>query len=87
MDRFDHFGDSVSDPARQAAPVTPSNDQPLARIPKALFVGTGGDIRLRCTDDDAPVLFRNIPSGSILPVRAGHILMDGTSATDLVGLF
>lgn len=87
MDRFEHFGDCVSDPARRAAPVIPSGAQPLTQVPKALFVGSGGDIRLRCTDDDAPVLFRNIPSGSILPVRPAHILSDGTSATDLVGLF
>lgn len=87
MDRFENFGDSVSDPARQAAPIIPSDEQPLERIPKALFIGTGGDIRLRCTDDDAPVLFRNIPSGSILPVRAAQVLANGTNATDLVGLF
>ena len=87
MDRFENFGDSVSDPARQAAPIIPSDEQSLERIPKALFIGTGGDIRLRCTDDDAPVLFRNIPSGSILPVRAAQVLANGTNATDLVGLF
>ena len=87
MDRFEKFGDSVSDPARQAAPLAPSDEQKLERIPKALFIGTGGDIRLRCIDDDAPGLFRHLPSGSILPVRAEQILANGTSAADLVGMF
>lgn len=87
MDQFEHFSDSVSDPARRSAALVPSDDHSLERIPKALFIGTGGDILLQCIDDDAPVLFRNIPSGAILPVRAKKIHASGTSASNLVGLF
>ncbi|MFN4019899.1 MAG: hypothetical protein ACK4IC_05220 [Erythrobacter sp.] len=87
MDRFQHLGDSVSDPARKAAPLTPSATETLTEIPKAIYVGTGGHIRLKCIDDVTPVSFRNVVSGTILPVRAAQVMIEGTTATDLVALF
>lgn len=87
MDRFQHLGDSVSDPARKAAPLTPSATQTLSEVPKAIYVGTGGHVRLKCIDDVAPVLFRNVISGTILPVRAEQVTVEGTTAADLVALY
>lgn len=86
MDRFDSFRDSVSAPARSAAPVEPADGQLLPIVPKALFVGSGGDVNLRCIGDNAPVLFRNVASGSLLPIRATEVLATGTTAADLVAL-
>ena len=86
IDRFKHARDSVSDPARSAIPVDPNDGIEFAEIPKALFVGTGGDVHLRCVADAAPVLFRNVPDGSILPIRAAELLATGTTAGDIVAL-
>ncbi len=87
MDRFQQLGDSVSDPARKAAPLTPSATQTLSEIPKAIYVGTGGHLRLKCIDDVTSVLFRNVVSGTILPVRAEQVMIEGTTAADLVALY
>ncbi|AKH42791.1 hypothetical protein FHS61_000564 [Altererythrobacter atlanticus] len=86
MDEFQYLRDSVSDPARSAAPVTPDDGQDMPVVAKALFIGTGGDICLRCVDDGADVLFRNLSGGSILPVRAQAVRATGTTASDIVAL-
>lgn len=86
MDRFHRTADSVSDPARTARPVFPTDGAILPSVPKALFVGSAGNVHLRCIDDTDPVLFRNLPAGAILPVRVVEILASGTTASDLVVL-
>lgn len=86
MDKFSNTVDIVSNPARGLAPVVPADGAELAKIPKALFVGSGGDLRLRCIEDDAPVTLKNVGNGQILPVRAVQVYATGTSATDIVAL-
>ncbi len=49
-DTFDTAGDTLSSPSRSAYAVTPSNSTALPRLPKALYIGTGGDVTLRCID-------------------------------------
>lgn len=84
MDQFYQSQDSVSDPARSVLSVVPSDQAPLPMIPKAIFVGAGGDVALRAVDDTQVVTFRNVPDGSILPVRAIEIRATGTTADALV---
>ncbi|MBN8832091.1 MAG: hypothetical protein J0G94_16060 [Sphingomonadales bacterium] len=55
-------------------------------LPKAIFVGTGGNITLRAADGSADVVFKNVASGQILDVRARFIRATGTTAADIVGL-
>jgi len=57
-DRFSHLADSTSSPSRSMFSVTPHDGNPLPTLPKALYVGQGGDIVLRCIDDGADVTFR-----------------------------
>lgn len=83
-DNFRHSLDAVSDPARSALAAVPADGIPLASIPKAVFVGTAGDLTLRAVDDSQPVTFRNLAAGTILPVRAAEIRATGTTAADLV---
>jgi hypothetical protein len=85
-DEFSMRADSVSAPARMAAAVTPHDVNPLADVPKALFVGTGGTIVARGVGG-ADVTFRNVPSGSVLPFRAQYVRATGTSAADIVALY
>ncbi len=84
MDNFQYHRDSVSDPARSARVAVPQDAAMLPIVPKAVFVGSGGDVKLRCIDDEAPVLFRNVPSGTILPLRAAELWQSDTTAGDLV---
>jgi hypothetical protein len=86
-DQFSGTMDSVSSPATRAMAVVPHDVNALADIPKALFVGTGGTIVLRGSAGGADVTFRNVPAGTILPVRAQYIRATGTSAADIVALY
>ncbi|HZF42127.1 MAG TPA: hypothetical protein VEZ48_01815 [Sphingomonadaceae bacterium] len=86
----DAFGgtlDSVSSPATRGVAVTPHDAEPLADVPKALFVGTGGSLTLRGAGGGGDVVFRNVPAGSVLPFRAQFVRATGTSAADIVALY
>lgn len=85
-DRFDTQTDSLSQPARDAFAITPHDTSEIDPLPKAIFVGTGGNITLRAADGSADVVFKNVASGQILDVRARFIRTTGTTAADIVGL-
>ena len=86
MDRFRNSSDSVSHPARSLIEIDTTSSAILAETTKAIFVGTGGDIAVRAVDDNNMVVLRNVPSGSIVPVRVQQIDPAQTTADDLVGL-
>ena len=88
-DQFGSLADSPLAPARHAVAITPSDSADLATVPKAIYVGTGGDVKLIGVGAPAGangVVFKNVPTGSILDVRARRVLATGTTATDLVAL-
>ncbi|HEY0625470.1 MAG TPA: hypothetical protein VGD10_01930 [Allosphingosinicella sp.] len=86
-DQFSGTLDSVSSPATRAVAVAPHDANALVDIPKALFVGTGGNLMLRGSGGGADVLFRNVPDGCVLPFRAQFVRATGTTATDIVALY
>jgi hypothetical protein len=59
----------------------------IVTIPKALFVGTGGNITMRGVNGTADQLWKNVPSGSILPFRGQYVRATGTSAADILALY
>lgn len=88
-DSFSAYADSAGAPARLVAAVTPSDTVDLPDTPKGLYVGTGGDVALIAVGaaaGAAAVVFRNLPSGSLLPVRTRRVAAIGTTATDIVAL-
>lgn len=85
-DRFSDFADTISSPASMASAIVPHAANALPYTTKGIYVGTGGDITLRCARDAADVLFKAVPAGTILPVRATHVRAAGTTAADLVAL-
>ena len=88
-DAFATFADSPAAPARRVAALAPDDGADLADTPKGIYVGTGGDLALVAIDAPAGangVTFRNLPSGSLLPVRARRVLATGTTAADLLAL-
>lgn len=86
-DNFSTLGDSPSAPSTYALAVTPHDSNALTDIPKALFVGTGGHISMRGKNGAADQLWKNVPSGAILPFRAQYIRATGTTAADLLALY
>jgi hypothetical protein len=85
-DAFASFADHAAAPAMRALAVVPHDTIGLAAVPKALFVGTGGNLVLRGAGGGADVLFKNVASGAVLPIRASHVRATGTTAADLVAL-
>jgi hypothetical protein len=62
-----------------------------------LFVGTGGDVKVILTGvtgsggsgfptASEAVIFKNLPDGAFLPVIVSHVLLTGTSASDLIAV-
>lgn len=86
-DQFSSSADQVSAPATRAVAVLPHDANALADIPKALFVGTGGNITMRGVAGSSDQLWKNVPAGSVLPFRAQYVRATGTSAGDILALY
>ncbi|HEY0113533.1 MAG TPA: hypothetical protein VGB59_10330 [Allosphingosinicella sp.] len=86
-DQYSGVVDSVTAPARRAAAVVPHDANALAAVPKALFVGTGGNITMRGAGDTADQVWKNVPDGTVLPFRPEYIRATGTSAADMLALY
>lgn len=85
--RFPNAYDSVIEPSRRCRAITPSDTVALTEVPKAFYVGTGGDVTLIASDDTDPVTFMNVPDGGLVDVRPKKIMATGTTASNIVGLF
>ena len=62
----------------------------LTKLPKAIYVGTGGDIAMIGMDAPANatgVIWRNVPSSALIPARPRRILATNTSAADIVACY
>lgn len=86
-DQFSTSADQVSAPATCAVAITPHDSNPLSDIPKGLYVGTGGTIVMRGVNGASDQIWRNVPSGAVLPFRALYVRATGTTATDLLALY
>lgn len=81
---------SISDivPATKMVPVTPSDTQDVPGIPRAIWVGTAGNVSCIGANDSAastPVVLVGV--SGLLPVRVRRILVTGTTASNIVALF
>lgn len=53
----------------------------------ALYIGTGGDIEVVVVSGSDPVVFKNIPNGSFLPVIVNSILTGAnTTVSDIIAI-
>ncbi|HEX7710923.1 MAG TPA: hypothetical protein VF418_08270 [Sphingomonadaceae bacterium] len=85
-DHFDTRADSVFAPSRKPFAITPSDTAEISPLPKALYIGTGGDVTLRGVDASQDVVLKNVASGDRIEVRAMYVRATGTTAQDIVGL-
>ena len=84
MDKYESFGRNILEPPDDAFAITPSDTQDLAVVPRAIYVGTGGDLAV-VTAAGTTVTFRNVQAGALIVQRVGRVLATGTTAADLVG--
>ena len=86
MDSFGQTSDSPEFSARRLVAIVPHDVNDLAYVTKGLLIGTGGNISVLAVDDITPVLIK-VSDGQTLPIRAKRVLVTGTTATNIVGLF
>lgn len=70
-------------PADAAFDIIPQVD--LATITRAVYVGVKGDLAVEMKNG-AVVTFKNVPSGTVLPIRIRKVLMTST-ASSILGLY
>ena len=87
IDAFKNTADSLTAPASRCVAITPDDSEDLHEAPKAIYIGTGGDLVVQPLDGNQDVVFRNTISGSILDIRVKAVRATGTNAQDIVGLF
>lgn len=85
-DPFLNTQPSLTGPATGGFAVTPSDADALSTVCRALYVGGGGNLVVRMLSGET-LVFPNVPSGSLLPLRASHVMTTGTAATGLVALY
>lgn len=76
-----------SNPAEYAAAVTLSDSTVLNPVPRALYIGVGGDVVVTMAADGADVTFKNVPTGTRLPVRVSKVKSTGTTASYIVAMY
>lgn len=86
MDPFTLTIDSLIAPAQNCFAVTPHDTAALPLVTKSIYIGLGGDLAVLPLQGETAVIFRNLPDGMMLDVRARAILATGTTASDIVGL-
>jgi len=84
-DQHESFREGLESPANDWFEITPSDGTELAQIPRALYIGTGGDLVLAdASGNDATF---KVLTGQILPLRPTFVRSTGTTAEDIVGIF
>lgn len=85
-DNFASHTSSLNSPAAGAADITPADGVALAQATRAIYVGQGGDLRIRTVSGDV-VTLAGTANGAVYPLRASEVFATGTTAASLVALF
>ena len=79
-------GRGYEQPGRDGRDVTPKSTEFTDGPCKSLWIGTGGHVQI-ITEGGTTLTFKNVPSGSPLPMRCTHVLADGTTAEDIIAIY
>ena len=79
------FPTTATGPSDKPFEITPHDTNPLEKLPRALYIGGAGNVKLRGLNGTADVTMI-APAGTVLLVRAQYIRSTGTTATGIVGL-
>lgn len=71
--------------AANAFAITKSDSDTFSSV-RALYIGTEGDVAVKFPGNPTAVVFKNVPSGTILPLQVSQVMSTSTTATDIVGL-
>lgn len=84
-DDFNDYRAELHSPAGDAALITPGASA-MANVTRGIYVGGAGNLNVT-TLGGTTVLFSAVPGGTIIPIRATHILATSTTATLIVAMW
>ena len=73
--------------AKNAAAITPSDSADLANVAQAIYVGGAGDLTVNMAGTGSAILFKAVPTGTVLNGQFARVKATGTTATNLVELY
>jgi hypothetical protein len=77
----------TNDIANACVTVSPSDANDLPNLSR-LYVGTGGDVNvIMALDQASPVVFKNVASGTFLPIKVKRVMSAQTTATNILALW
>lgn len=85
VETYTHYTAGLESPASHGFDIVPDDASPLASPTRAIYVGNGGHLCVALLSG-ATVTFQNLPTGSLLPVRAARVFSTRTTATGIIGL-
>lgn len=80
----------ITSPASHAFAVTPDDGTDLTVKPRALWIGTGGNLYVEMRDASEAaqtIAFLNVPSGTLLPIRPHKVRSTNTTASNIVAIW
>ena len=68
--------------------VSTGSDQDIesGAVYEALYIGVGGDVTVTLATDEQDILFKNLASGQLLPIRLTDVKAANTTATSMIAL-
>lgn len=66
------------------AAITPDDNTDIKAC--FVYVGVGGDLNLIAAGDTSAVVLKNVPTGSLLPLKVTRVKATSTTATNLVAV-
>ena len=79
--------DGSGEPARQAYAITPSDDTDLDILPRAIYIGGAGNMKVDMHSSGTAITFVGLLAGQIIPIRTSRVYATDTTATSLVALY
>lgn len=86
LDEFRHHEQLPPGPCRRAAAITPHDTNELGNVPRFIYVGGAGAVKVTTVYGDT-VTFAAVPVGTVLPVAAKIVFSTGTTATNLIAIW
>lgn len=83
-DNFQGYTPKLESPPSSAAAVTPGATA-LASVTRAIYVGGAGNVAVTMLDGQ-DVTFSGVAAGTLIPIRASHVLA-ATTATNILALW
>jgi hypothetical protein len=85
VDNFEGDTTNLLGSAVSAVAITPHDTNELSVIPRALWIGVSGDVKVTLRGDTTAVVFKSVPVGW-LEVRPKLVWSTGTTATNILGV-